>query len=212
MSKWHARSRASPATRHAIAPTGASTTGELAAGTPLLLLEQPLPGGEPRARLAPRAARRRLEVVEAVLGQQRGDRAVDGGDVVGIGRRRVGHQRARHRAQGDDERVDAHLDRAAAAVLDQLAPLAHPEDDVRGDPAPPEDLHGTLPGAEVALDAALRLARRDPREDLGVEGLDVDADGVDAGAVYLLEDRQVVGRLKLHLDRHAAAALLDRRG
>ena len=124
--------------------------------------------------------------------------------------RRVGQQRAGHRAQRDDERVDAHLDRPPAAVLDQFAPFAHAEDDVRRDAAPAEDLDGPLPRAEVALDPALRLARRDALEHERVERLDVDADGVDPGAVDLVEHGEVVGRLELDLHRHPAAALLDR--
>ena len=47
--------------------------------TPLLLPKDALPRRQPRARLAARAARRRLDVVEPVLGQQRRDRAVDVG-------------------------------------------------------------------------------------------------------------------------------------
>ena len=54
------------------------------------------------------------------------------------------------------------------------------------------------------------MPARDAREHLGVEGLDVDADGVDAGAVHVVEHRQLVGRLELHLHRHAAG-VLDRR-
>ena len=43
----------------------------------------------------------------------------------GSGGSRVGHQRPRHGPQRHDERVDAHRDRAPAAVDDQLLALAH---------------------------------------------------------------------------------------
>ncbi len=92
-----------------------------------------------------------------------------------------------------------------------VAAFAHPEDHVGRHAAAPEDLDRALPRAEVALDPALGLARRHAREHLGVERLDVDADRVDARRVHLGEHRQVVGRLELHLHRHPAAALLDRR-
>ena len=73
-----------------------------------------------------------------------------------------------------------------------------------------EHLDRPLPAAEVALDAALRLAGGNPRQNLGVESLEVDADRVDAGVADLLEHGQIVGRLELDLDRQAGG-FLDRR-
>ena len=64
--------------------------------------------------------------------------------------------------------------------------------------------------AEVVLDALGGLARRDAREHLGVERLQVDPDRLDAAALSVGEPAEVVRRLELHLDRQAAG-LLDRR-
>src|SRR5262245_13041712 len=157
--KCAARSRAP---RHSpTAASGGATTGEL---TPALLLEDPLPRGQARTGLTAGAARARVGVIEARVGQHRRHRAVDRGDVVGIRRRLAGHERPRHGPQRHDEGIDAHLDRPPAAVLGERAVLAHAEDHVGAHAAAAEDLHRALPRAEVALHAALGLARRDARE------------------------------------------------
>ncbi len=205
------RRRRAPAAHAATWRSSGSLDGaELKMATVLLLLEDSLPRRQARAGLAARAARGGVGMVEAGLGEHRRHAAVDRRDVVGIGRRRVLQQRPRHRPDRHDKRIDAHLDGAPAALLDELGPLAHAEDHVRRDAPAAEDLDGLLPRAEVALDAALRLAGGDAREHVGVEGLDVDADGVDARAVHVVDHRQLVGRLELHLDGHAAG-VLDRR-
>ena len=176
----------------------------------VLATEHALPGGEPRARLTAGAAGLGVEVVETGVREHRRDLGVDRRHVVRIGRLGVGHQAAGDRAERHHERVDAHLDRAPATVDDELGPLAHPEQHVGGHAAAAEHLDRALPGREVALDAALRLARGDAREHVGIERLGVDADGVDARPVHLLEHAQVVRRLELDLDRQPAR-LLDRR-
>ena len=89
--KWTASSAADAAGRHRHVRGGRLAPlldGQDAALTQRLLPEHALPCGEAGARLAASAARSGLLVVEAVLGQHRRHRAVDLGDVVGVGRSR----------------------------------------------------------------------------------------------------------------------------
>src|SRR2546425_7874510 len=106
----------------------------------------PLVGGEGRAGATSGTSGMDLPRREAVDRQVRCNLAVERFDIL---RRRgdpVAHQAARYRPQWDDERVDPGVDGPLAAVDRHLEVLAHPEDHVRGDLPPAEDLDGALPG------------------------------------------------------------------
>src|SRR6266436_4195724 len=145
----------------------ATTRGLLA-----MLLER----GQGRARATARAPGVDLPRRQTVDRQVRSDLPVDRLDVLRRRGELAAHQAARHRPQRDDEGVHPGVDGALAAVDRHLEVLAHPEDHVRGDLTPAEDLDGALPGPEVAGDAGASLGRRHVGKDAGVEGLQVHTD------------------------------------
>src|SRR5438309_1770667 len=177
--------------------------GELAATT-RGLLAMLLEGGEGRAGATAGTPGVDLPRRETVDRQVRSDLPVDGLDVVRRRGELAAHQAARHRPQRDDEGVHPGVDGPLAAVDRHLEVLPHPEDHVRGDLAPAEDLDGALPGPEVAGNAGARLGRRHVGKDAGVERLQVHAHRVHPLLLDLLEHREVGRWLELRLHRQAA--------
>ena len=145
--------------------------------------------------------------VEAAFRHVTSDLAVDPLGVLAPRRQYVRHQTPGHRPNRDDEREDAQVDGAAAALHGQLWVLAHSEDHVGRDLTGAESRDRSLPRLEVPLDAGPRLGRCDVGQDGGIERFDVNADRIDAEIRDLVDDVEIPRRFELNFHRQPGRRL-----